>query len=177
MLKDCSKLACWQINRLFDVEENFCGLRIKRLKMKFLAVLILIPVLCSGSEVLRNTEQEINDAIFYALDVVLRNEMRNGNPYTGFPVIAPLLVPLFEDVEWRFGHLVDLEGELRNLRIDGLDGFQIINARLSLLTMRFTFDFLFPNIVATGWYNLNGRFGGLIPIFGQGNFRVDMRSK
>lgn len=122
------------------------------------------------------TEYELNAAIFHALDVVLRGEMRNGNPYTGFPVMAPFRSDR-NAVAWRFGHLVELEGELRNLRIDGLDGFQIIDASLNMRTMRFTYDFIFPSIMISGWYNLNGRFGGLIPIFGQGNFMIDSRSE
>lgn len=124
----------------------------------------------------QRSEYELNGAIFHALNVVLRNEMRTGNPYTGFPILAPHRSDR-SPVAWRFGHLVDLEGEMRNLRIDGLDGFQILDASLNLRTMRFTFDFNFPQVLATGWYNLNGRFGGLIPIFGQGNFVVDPRSK
>lgn len=80
-------------------------------------------------------------------------------------------------VSWKFGHLIDLDGELRNIRIDGLDGFRISDVRQSLLTMRFVFDFVWPQVLATGWYNLNGRFAGLITIFGQGNYRVDPRSE
>lgn len=120
--------------------------------------------------------RDLNGAIHHAFDVILREEMRNGNPYTGFPIVAPWIVPQIA-VSWKFGHLVELDGEMRNFRLDGLDGFIISDVRLSLLTMRFVFDFVWPQVLATGWYNLNGRFGGLIPIFGQGNFRVDPRSE
>ena len=101
--------------------------------------------------------------------------MRNGNPETGFPILAPYQNPNLA-VSWKFGHLVDLDGEMRNIRIEGLDGFRITDVRLSLLTMRFVFDFTWPQVLATGWYNLNGRFAGLIPIFGQGNYRIEPRS-
>lgn len=139
--------------------------------MKFFAVLLIVSLLCPGFQ-----SRGINEALFHAFDVVLREEMRNGNPYTGFPIIAPLQVPSVS-VSWKFGHLVELDGELRNLRIEGMDGFIISDVRLSLLTMRFNYDFVWPSVRATGWYNLNGRFGGLIPIFGQGNFLVDPRSE
>lgn len=141
---------------------------------KFFAIFVLLSLSAVNTQV--HNEEDLNRALFHALDVVLRAEMRTGNPYTGFPIIAPASVPQ-SPVDWRFGHLVDLEGELRNVRVEGLDGFIINESRLSLLTMRFTFDFVWPQVLATGWYNLNGRFGGLIPIFGNGNFRIDPRSK
>lgn len=137
----------------------------------FLAVFALILVLSGPAQA-----RDLNGAIHHAFDVILREEMRNGNPYTGFPIVAPWIVPQIA-VSWKFGHLVELDGEMRNFRLDGLDGFIISDVRLSLLTMRFVFDFVWPQVLATGWYNLNGRFGGLIPIFGQGNFRVDPRSE
>lgn len=140
---------------------------------KFFAICLLIAAL--GNEV-QPQIRDINQAIFHAFDVVLREEMRSGNPYTGFPILAPYQNQQVS-VSWKFGHLIDLEGELRNVRVDGLDGFRISDVRLSLLTMRFVFDFTWPQVLATGWYNLNGRFAGLIPIFGQGNYRIDPRSE
>lgn len=143
-------------------------------KLMIICLLAVLSWTQLDAQVSPRNDYELNPAIFHALNVLLRGEMRTGNPYTGFPVMAPLRSPR-NAVDWRFGHLVDLEGELRNLRIDGLDGFQILDASLNLRTMRFTFDFNFPQVLITGWYNLNGRFGGLIPIFGQGNFVIDPR--
>lgn len=140
---------------------------------KFFAVCLLIASLCSKSQ---SQVRDINEVIFHAFDVLLREQMRTGNPNSGFPILAPYQNPNVA-VSWKFGHLIDLEGELRNVRIDGLDGFRISDVRLSLLTMRFVFDFVWPQVLATGWYNLNGRFAGLIPIFGQGNYRIDPRSE
>lgn len=139
---------------------------------KFFVVFLFLASLCGHSQSISN----INEVIFHAFDVLLRDAMRNGNPETGFPILAPYQNPR-ADVSWQFGHLIDLDGELRNIRIDGLDGFRITDVRLSLLTLRFVFDFTWPQVVATGWYNLNGRFAGLIPIFGQGNYRIDPRSE
>lgn len=123
-----------------------------------------------------NSIPNINEVIFHAFDVLLRDLMRDGNPESGFPVLAPFQTDNVE-VSWKFGHLIDLDGVLRNVRLEGLDSYRISDARLSLLTMRFVFDFVWPQVLATGWYNLNGRFAGLIPIFGQGNYRVDPRSE
>jgi hypothetical protein len=140
---------------------------------KFSVVTLLIASLFGGSQ---SSVRDVNEVIFHAFDVLLRDAMRSGNPETGFPILAPYQNPNAA-VSWKFGHLIDLDGELRNIRIDGLDGFRISDVRLSLLTMRFVFDFTWPQVLATGWYNLNGRFAGLIPIFGQGNYRIDPRSE
>jgi hypothetical protein len=147
----------------------------------FLIIFVIFTIFCCGSSSQDDDRtsrviSNINEVIFHAFDVLLREKMRSGNPETGFPILAPLQVPSAA-VSWQFGHLVDLDGELRNVRVDGLDSYRISDARLSLLTMRFVFDFTWPQVLATGWYNLNGRFGGLIPIFGQGNFRLDPRSE
>lgn len=139
-----------------------------------IAIFVLVSVFHPGLTV--QPFSDINEAIFHALDVVLRQEMRTGNPATGLPILAPFQSPN-EEVSMSFGHLVDLDGELRNVRLDGLDTYQIFDVRLSLLTMRLAFDFMWPQLLATGWYNLNGRFAGLIPIYGQGNYRIDPRSK
>lgn len=139
---------------------------------KFLVISLLIASLCSDSQ---SSIRDVNEVIFHAFDVLLRDAMRNGNPETGFPILAPYQNPNAA-VSWKFGHLIDLDGEMRNIRIEGLDGFRITDVRLSLLTMRFVYDFTWPQVLATGWYNLNGRFAGLIPIFGQGNYRIEPRS-
>ena len=138
----------------------------------FFVVLAVMATMCHETHSISN----INEVLRHVFDVVLREEMRTGNPYTGFPILAPYQNPNVE-VSWQFGHLIDLDGILRNIRVEGLDGYHISDVRLSLLTMRFVFDFTWPQVLATGWYNLNGRFAGLIPIFGQGNFRVDPRSE
>jgi Haemolymph juvenile hormone binding protein (JHBP) len=140
----------------------------------FFAVCAVLATI--SPEIESNSIRDINEVIFHAFDVVLREEMRTGNPYTGFPIVAPFQTPEV-DVSWKFGHLIDLDGALRTVRVDGLDGYHISDVRMSLLTMRFVFDFVWPQVLATGWYNLNGRFAGLIPIFGQGNYRIDPRSE
>lgn len=142
----------------------------------FLAVLLVLASLSHEATAQLPNIPNLNEVIFHAFDVVLREEMRNGNPDTGFPILAPYQNPNV-DVSWKIGSWIDLDGLLRNIRIDGLDGYHISDVRLSLLTMRFQFDFVWPQVLATGWYNLNGRFAGLIPIFGQGNYRIDPRSE
>lgn len=38
------------------------------------------------------------------------------------------------------------------------------------------FDFTLPDVDMSGWYNLNGYLGELIPIFGTGNFFLGPRT-
>lgn len=102
--------------------------------------------------------------------------MRTGNPYTGFPIMVPL--SLDEALmSWNFANLVELDGDLKNVFVSGLDGYQISEALLDFGTSRFNFNFNWPQITAKGFYALSGRFGGLIPIFGQGNYIIDPRSE
>lgn len=137
-------------------------------------VLVLVVVFAFFAD--SGSTRDINDVIFHALDVVLRNEMRNGNPYTGFPVMAPYQAPE-EAVSLNFNQLVELDGNLQTVRIDGLDGYSISEVNLNLATMRLNFDFTWPQLLFTGRYNLNGRFAGLIPIFGQGSYHIDPKSE
>ena len=43
------------------------------------------------------------------------------------------------------------------------------------MQMEFRYDFLFPDVVARGHYDANGRLFGLIPVFGLGNFHIAPR--
>lgn len=135
-------------------------------------IFAVVLAFCAGS----GSARDINEVIFHALDVVLRDEMRNGNPYTGFPVMAPYQASE-EAVSLNFNQLVELDGDLKTVRIEGLDGYFISEVHLNLLTMRLSFDFAWPQLLFTGWYNLNGRFAGLVPIFGNGNYHIDPKSK
>jgi hypothetical protein len=139
----------------------------------YLIFLIFALSFCSQSRS-QSSSRDINEVIFHALDVLLREELRKGNEH--FPVLAPF--ESFEEfITFRVGHLVNLTGVAKNVYIDGLDGYHVIDSRFSKLTMRLAFDIVWPQVLMTGWYNLDGRFGGLIPIYGQGNYRIDLKSE
>jgi hypothetical protein len=142
--------------------------------MKHYLIVLLFTLLFYSHSTSQSSNRDINEVIFHALDVLLREELRKGNEH--FPILAPF-ESLEEFITFRVGHLVNLTGVARNVYIDGLDGYSVIDSRFSKLTMRLAFDIVWPQVLMTGWYNLNGRFGGLIPIYGQGNYRIDLKSE
>lgn len=62
---------------------------------------------------------------------------------------------------------------MRNVHIAGLDGFIVNQATLNLDSLRYSFDYTVPNVVANFWYDLTGEVFSLIPIFGTGNARME----
>lgn len=150
--------------------------------MKYLLVLLVCVAATSAlsiREPSRNVTgraMDLNEAIFHALDVILREEMRNGNPYTGFPVLAPLSMATVP-TEVDLGGLIFFTGFMRNLHVDGIDGYIVHQARLNFANLRFEFDFTWPRMVARGFGDMTGVFGGLIPIFQRGDFHVEFHSE
>lgn len=58
------------------------------------------------------------------------------------------------------------------IRIEGLDEFQG-RLQVDLLSLRFPFEFRYDDeITISGFYDMNGRMYGLIPLFGIGNFFI-----
>uniref|UniRef100_A0A182ST47 Lipid-binding serum glycoprotein N-terminal domain-containing protein n=1 Tax=Anopheles maculatus TaxID=74869 RepID=A0A182ST47_9DIPT len=103
----------------------------------------------------------------------IRELLRTGDPERGIPVMAPLQTDRL-DVDLSLGGLLDFTAILRNLFVDGLDRFQG-TLTLNVMQMEFRYDFLFPDVVARGQYDADGRVFGLIPVFGFGNFHVAPR--
>ncbi|XP_055539990.1 uncharacterized protein LOC129726857 [Wyeomyia smithii] len=100
-----------------------------------------------------------------------RNIMRNGNPETGFPVVAPYFNEDFF-LNASLGGLLDFDIRMTPIRIEGLDAF---DGRLSvdLSNLRFPFEFRYADeIIIDGFYDMNGRLYGLIPVFGIGNMFI-----
>ncbi|XP_058822061.1 uncharacterized protein LOC131683782 [Topomyia yanbarensis] len=97
-----------------------------------------------------------------------RQIMRNGNPETGFPVIAPYFnEDLF--INASLGGLVDFDVRMTPIHIEGLDAF-VGRLGVDLSNLRFPFEFRYDDeIIINGFYDMNGRLYGLIPIFGVGN--------
>uniref|UniRef100_A0A182K5L4 Hemolymph juvenile hormone binding protein n=1 Tax=Anopheles christyi TaxID=43041 RepID=A0A182K5L4_9DIPT len=114
----------------------------------------------------------LDEALAQLLENV-RGLLRTGDPERGIPVMAPLQTDRL-DVDLSLGGLLDFTAILRNLFVDGLDRFQG-TLTLNVMQMEFRYDFLFPDVVARGHYDANGRLFGLIPVFGFGDFHVAPR--
>lgn len=71
-----------------------------------------------------------------------------------------------------------LDGYLRGVQIRGLNGIVVNRISLDWQNLRFDFDITVPHLSLSGnWYDLRGRFVGILPIFGHGPFTIDFWSK
>jgi Haemolymph juvenile hormone binding protein (JHBP) len=77
--------------------------------------------------------------------------LRTGNPATGFPVMAPWMLDQ-HDLVYSLGGIIQLAGEVKRTRIDGLDQFVTNSASFNLGTKRMTFSFALNSVRANGWY-------------------------
>lgn len=74
--------------------------------------------------------------------------------------------------------LVTLDGVITDLRVDGGSNIQLNVITLDEATLSGNVDILVPRLYATARnYDLRGRFGGLIPIFGNGGMTVEVQGK
>ncbi|XP_035890553.1 uncharacterized protein LOC118502432 [Anopheles stephensi] len=146
------------------------------------ALLALLAVVCNAAvipiqpQLLDNLKPEQRATLDEALAQLLENIrelLRTGDPERGIPVMAPLQTDQL-DVDLSLGGLLDFTAILRNLFVDGLDRFQG-TLTLNVMQMEFRYDFLFPDVIARGQYDADGRVFGLIPVFGFGNFHVAPR--
>ncbi|XP_034487908.1 uncharacterized protein LOC117792061 [Drosophila innubila] len=89
-----------------------------------------------------------------------------GFPAENIPVLAPYTL----DFDW-FQYLYEptkVLGNVSDIRISGLDGFQIMSSSYNASTMRRTFDVMYPEIQVVGSLALDGTFslGGLpLPVY------------
>uniref|UniRef100_A0A182MGA8 Uncharacterized protein n=1 Tax=Anopheles culicifacies TaxID=139723 RepID=A0A182MGA8_9DIPT len=133
----------------------------------------VVPLQPQQLELLKPNHRATLDEALAQLLENIRELLRTGDPERGIPVMAPLQTDQL-DVDLSLGGLLDFTAILRNLFVDGLDRFQG-TLTLNVMQMEFRYDFLFPDVVARGHYDANGRLFGLIPVFGIGNFNVAPR--
>ncbi|XP_055680239.1 uncharacterized protein LOC129788200 [Lutzomyia longipalpis] len=86
----------------------------------------------------------------------------------------PTLDPFTEDfmdveLDHELGHVT---GVLSNLRIDGLSDFVVNDLEFNFEKLDLWIDATLPRLSLAGWYDIDGELGGLLPIFGHGNFSI-----
>lgn len=90
-----------------------------------------------------------------------------GFPSLGVPPLAPLLVDSYNiDIEY---DTLRTSGVVQNVRVDGLNTFNVRRVDFGIVTLRVTFDIVIPAVHAAGRFNLNGEVRG-IPFSGTGPF-------
>ncbi|KAH8318118.1 hypothetical protein KR074_009776, partial [Drosophila pseudoananassae] len=88
--------------------------------------------------------------------------------YDGIPVLAPLENPFYE-----FNYTTDdytVVGNVTNIRIEGLDGFQVLSASDYGKTGEAAYDLLFPKIQVLGFADVEG-------FVNIGGFKIPIRQK
>lgn len=105
----------------------------------------------------------IDDSLYNLVDN-LRYSLRCGLP--GMPSLAPFVISSAE-IDER-GFLYDVQGNLRNLTLEGLDGYEINTATLNILTLRTSVHLTFPNVALSTFYDLDALLLRFLPIYGHG---------
>ncbi|XP_055714424.1 uncharacterized protein LOC129808675 [Phlebotomus papatasi] len=68
--------------------------------------------------------------------------------------------------------LGSIRGALSNLRVDGLSGFMVNDLVFNMDNLDFWIEVTLPRLSMSGYYDIDGTLGGLLPIFGDGNFSI-----
>ncbi|KAH8250239.1 hypothetical protein KR026_008833, partial [Drosophila bipectinata] len=88
--------------------------------------------------------------------------------YDGIPVLAPLVAPFYKLNYTTEDYTV--VGNVTNIRIEGLDGFQVLSASDYGKTGEAAYDLLFPKIQVLGFADLEG-------FINIGGFKIPIRQK
>ncbi|EDV91488.1 GH17471 [Drosophila grimshawi] len=86
-----------------------------------------------------------------------------GFPSENIPVLAPLTTDFYA-FNYNNGE-TNLVGNVSNIRISGLNNFQVLSGSYDPTTLRATFDVLFPELQILGSYEVEGTVGiGGLPL-------------
>ncbi|KAK7790759.1 hypothetical protein R5R35_007464 [Gryllus longicercus] len=127
---------------------------------------VVVPAMSSPA-----TRGLIDDQIVAQLER-LRVVMKEGSEALGVPVLDPLHVNHVEAHTHQ--SLIDFDGSLDDFVIQGLSDFIIDNIKFSTILLTFNFGFTMPKVSVTGKYDLDSILGNLLPIYGEGPFKVDI---
>ncbi|XP_063224230.1 uncharacterized protein LOC134532031 isoform X1 [Bacillus rossius redtenbacheri] len=119
----------------------------------------------------QEARKDIDQAITEALEK-LRSEMQTGDASLGLPPLDPFVdsyLPFDINEE-----IAKAKGFLRNLTINNLSKFQIVQIKNDLKNLKAFFKFSFPLLHFTGRYNVSGRVLDSVNVFGDGNFWLNL---
>ncbi|XP_045104307.1 uncharacterized protein LOC123499836 isoform X2 [Portunus trituberculatus] len=100
----------------------------------------------------------------------LRNQMVDGWPDLGVPPLDPLdLGTVNIDINSGSNRV---KGSLSDVRVLGLSSFNIDKVHSQLLTLKVDMELGIPLLEINGTYSITGN-AGILPVYGDGNFRMD----
>ncbi|XP_063866722.1 uncharacterized protein LOC135103835 isoform X1 [Scylla paramamosain] len=116
-----------------------------------------------------STRNYIDTIIINALEN-LRNHMAEGWPDLGVPPLDPLdLGNINIDINSGSNRV---QGSLSDVRVLGLSSFTIDKVHSQLLTLKVDLELGIPLLEINGTYSITGK-AGILPIYGDGPFRMD----
>ncbi|XP_012252215.2 uncharacterized protein LOC105683856 [Athalia rosae] len=138
--------------------------------MKLLALTVFL-VLASAAQSEwpgeRSTRASINDKLV-ALVEKLRETLKTGDAEKGIPCLNPLVVDGLQlSLDKDFA---SFDVNVTDLVINSLTDFEINQLTFSIIGVKFTFSFAWPDLTLGGRYAGNGRIANFIPLYGDGDF-------
>jgi hypothetical protein len=100
-----------------------------------------------------------------------REKMKTGDPALGIPPLAPLEID-HVPVKINIGNILELKGDFKNLRIDNLDHFVNNKLDVSIIKMKASFEFTFPDLIFSGFEDVNAKVFSVAPFWAHGNFSI-----
>ncbi|XP_030078649.1 uncharacterized protein LOC115482787 [Drosophila hydei] len=125
-------------------------------------LLVLLVAFASASPVAQdNGMVDFREALDMFINAY-KKMMPCGFAADNIPAMAPLTVDFFP-FDYVNGE-THLKGNVSNIRVSGLDNFQILSGSFDNNTMRATFDFMYPALQILGSYEVEGvlSIGGLL---------------
>ncbi|XP_064551025.1 uncharacterized protein LOC135437110 [Drosophila montana] len=118
------------------------------------SLLTLLAVVVSASPVTQDTSiVSYAEAVDMFLDA-WKKMLPCGYAPANIPVMAPLTVDFYA-FDYNNGE-TNIVGNVSNIRISGLDNFQVLSGSFNSNTLRATYDVLYPEIQILGSYEVEG---------------------
>ncbi|XP_059610276.1 uncharacterized protein LOC132257406 [Phlebotomus argentipes] len=118
---------------------------------------------------LRQEEKTMEEALLIFFEE-LRCRLGMAMEDLGLPAMDPFTE---EFMEFELDHeLGSITGSLANLRVDGLSDFTVNDLAFNMDNLDFWLDVSLPRLSLSGAYDIDGVLGGLLPVYGNGNFSI-----
>ncbi|KAI4487406.1 hypothetical protein M0804_005555 [Polistes exclamans] len=130
-------------------------------------ILVTVLVSCYGLMYGGDTGKSYFDTCAAIAVDKFRETMRNGNETLEIPILDPYKLHQFA-YNIRKEDNIEAQVYLRNLQIDKLSTYKIINAEFSLFRIKINVHNIWDSIELVTDYNLTGIYENFLPIYGLG---------
>jgi hypothetical protein len=120
----------------------------------------------------RQSHKSQMDEVIIQLLNALKANMTMGFPNYGIPVLEPFKM---EYIPVNISEpQISLDGNITNFKVVGLSRFEILNVSSEFPRFVLDIQLRFPALEISGEYNVKGKAGQVLPIFGSGPFSVNL---